>query len=408
MGERFSCLPVVMIGLLFSLACGCSGPSTFAETRTESTSESALPLRVAVTKPETVKMERGLDLTGEFRPWQQADLHAKVAGYLKTLNVDIGSRVTAGQVIAVLEVPEMEADREELTAAVQHSRSEEVRAGASIERAKAQVAVAKASFDRLNEVNQREKGLVARQELDEVAARHRAAEADLAIAEAALNTSGQATQAAKARLSRIDTMLQYARITAPFSGVVTKRYVDVGNMIQAGTNSQTQAVPVVQIANTAKLRLSIVVPESAVPDVNVGTEVDIRVPSFGRSFQGRIARLTESVATSTRTMAAEIDVPNPDLSISPGIIAVVRLRTTSTRDVLAVPLQAISRRGGQSYVLTVGQQGIVEERTIKSGLESASHVEVVEGVSAKDRVIIGAKTLVRPGQSVEAAEEIAN
>jgi RND family efflux transporter MFP subunit len=353
-------------------------------------------------------MERGFDLTGEFRPWQQADLHAKVAGYLKTLNVDIGSRVGAGQVIAVLEVPELEAEREEATATVQHSKSEESRARASIDRARAQVAVAKASSDRLNEVNQREKGLVARQELDEAAARHRAAEADLAIAEAALNTSGQATQAAKARLSRIEAMLHYARITAPFSGVVTKRYVDPGNMIQAGTNSQTQAVPVVQIASTSKLRLSIVVPESAVPDVHVGTGVDIRVPSLGRNFQGRIARLTENVVTSTRTMAAEIDIPNSDHSISPGIVAVVRLRTTSTRDVLAVPVQAISRRGGQSFLFTVGPKGTVEERTVKSGLESASHIEVVEGVSAEDRVIVGAKALVRPGQTVEPAEEIAN
>ncbi len=351
-------------------------------------------------------MDRGFDLSGEFRAWQQADLHARVPGYLKVLKVDIGSRVESGQVLAVLEAPELEAERVEAAAAVQRSVSEHARTLTSVEQAKAQVAVTNASFDRLKAVNAKEKGLVAGQELDEAAARRAAAEAAFAGAQAAIEAASQGIQAAKARLARVEAMLEYTRIIAPFSGIVTKRYVDPGNMVQAGTSPQT--VPVVQISDVSRLRLLIVVPESAVPDIRLGTEVDVRIPSTGTTFTGKIARFSDQVSSSSRTMAAEIDVPNSRNTVSPGMIAQVRLRTTGTRDVVAVPVQAVSRRGGQSFVLSVGPQGKVEERRIQAGLESASHIEVVDGISKDDRVIVGAKMLIQPGQVVTPVEESVN
>jgi RND family efflux transporter MFP subunit len=360
-------------------------------------------LRVAVQRPATVKLDRGFDLSGEFLAWQQADLHARIPGYLKVLKVDLGSRVQSNELLAVLEAPELEAERVEAAAAVERSVSEEVRARATVQHARAQVAVAKASFDRLAAVNAKEKGLVAGQELDEAAARRAAAEATLAGAEAAIEAAGKNVQSAKARLARVEAMLEYTRITAPFSGTVTKRYVDPGNMIQAGTSPQT--VPVVQVSDTSRLRLLIVIPETAVPDVKVGTPVDIRVPSLGTEFPGKIARFSDQVSSSSRTMAAEIDVANPKGSISPGMIAQVRLRTAGMRAVLAIPIQAVSRRGGQAFVMTVGPKGTVDERRVQVGVESASHVEVVGGVSAADRIIVGAKTLILPGQAVTPVEE---
>ena len=125
------------------------------------------------------------------------------------------------------------------------------------------------------------------------------------------------------------------------------------------TASSTQALPVVQIAATEKLRLTIVVPESIVPDLRVGTTATVRVPALGYEFEGRIARFTDDVSSSSRTMEAQIDVANANGRISPGMIAVVSLHTAGVRNVLAIPVQSISRRGGQSYVLTVSADGAI-------------------------------------------------
>jgi RND family efflux transporter MFP subunit len=350
-------------------------------------------------------MDRRLELTGEFRAWQQADLHAKVAGYLKTLHVDIGSRVEAGQAIAVLEAPELEAERSEALAAIDRAQSEEMRAKAGVDRAKSLLRVARSALERLQAVNAKEKGLVSGEEIDEATARQSAAEAELASAQASLESTRQSVHAAKARRERIEAMLQYTRISAPFSGVVTRRYVDPGNMVQAGTSSHTQAVPVVQIASIQRLRLCVVVPEAAVPDVRPGAAVEITIPALGETRSGTVARLAENIASDSRTMEVQIDVVNRDGRISPGMIAQVRLQAKAQRDVMAVPVQAIGRRGGQSYVLAIGGDGRAEERKVRAGLESATHIEVLEGLAATDRVVVGARTLIQPGQLVEAAEE---
>lgn len=364
--------------------------------------------RVAVTGLETVRMDRSLELSGEFRAWQQADLHAKVAGYLRQINVDIGSRVRAGDTIAVLDAPEVLAERTELVAASQRAESDELHAAAAANRARAQLKLAAAALERLKAVNEKEKGLIAAQELDEARARQAAAEADVASAEASMQSGRRSVEAAKARLARVDAMLEYTKITAPFGGVVTKRYVDPGTMVQAGTASSTQALPVVQIAASDKLRLTIVVPESAVSDIRIGTRVSVRIPSLGEKFDARISRFTDQVTSSSRTMEAQIDVANGNGRISPGMIAEVRVHTAGSRDVLALPVQTISRRGGQSYVLTVGADGKVEEKRFEGGLETASHVEVVAGLGREDRVVMGARTLLQPGDVVEVQRAAAN
>ena len=121
------------------------------------------------------------------------------------------------------------------------------------------------------------------------------------------------------------TLIEYTRVTAPFAGVITKRYADTGSMIQAGTASQTQAMPVVRLSENSLLRLILPVPESAVPTVHIGQPVEVRVPTLNRSFPGRVARFTGKISSSTRTMETEVDVPNPNLVLMPGMYAEVDL-----------------------------------------------------------------------------------
>ena len=392
--------------ILLAAVAALAGCSAQGEPKAEKAPQSRQ--RVAVQKPQLVRMDRNLELSGEFRAWQQADLHAKIAGYLRELNVDIGSRVRAGQTIAVLEVPELAAERTELNASLQRAESEELHATAGVNGARAQLRLAIAALDRLTAVNEKEKGLVAGQEIDEARARRAAAEANLASAEAAVQSARKSIEAARARVRRVEAMLDYTRIIAPFDGVITKRNVDPGSMVQAGTASSTQAVPVVQIAAINKLRLTIVVPESAVPDVEIGTMATVRIPALGQTFEARIARVTENIASASRTMEAQIDTPNSNGRISPGMLATVRLHTSGARDVLAIPLQAVSRRGGQAFVYTVSPNGKVDEKRIEAGLETASHVEIVQGLEPAERVIVSARALIQPGDIVDANQETAN
>ena len=167
------------------------------------------------------------------------------------------------------------------------------------------------TYTRLTDVAKKRPGLVAQQEIDDAHSKDLMAEAQVAAAKSNLSASLQAVGITKADLARSKTMSGYTRVTAPFTGVVTKRFADTGSMIQAGTASQTQAMPLVRLSQNGLLRLILPVPESAVPGVHVGQQVEVTVPSLNRIFPGKVARFAEKVQTATRTMETEVDVHNP-------------------------------------------------------------------------------------------------
>ena len=204
-----------------------------------------------------------------------------------------------------------------------------------------------------------------------------------------------------ARRSKLETLLAYSRITAPFAGVITKRYADPGAMIQAGTASQSQAMPVVQLSKADVLRLILPVPESIVPRVHLGVPVAVRVPALNRTFEGKVARFTSTIQLSTRTMDTEVDVPNPLLELMPGMYAYATLTLDRRPDALAIPIQAISDRGKTSTVLVVNAQKQIEARRVTLGIETPSMIEVVSGLNQNDLVIIGNHGELKPGQLVE-------
>jgi len=235
---------------------------------------------------------------------------------------------------------------------------------------------------------------VAQQDLDAARDQDQASEAAIASAR-------QSVAESEANESRIRTMLGYAVITAPFDGVITRRYADTGALIQAGTSSNTQAMPVVSLAEDRLLRLVFPVPESAVPFVREGTPVDVDVQSLQRKFAGKVVRFSGQVDRATRTMQTEVDVPNPDLRLTPGMYASVSVVLENRPNALSVPVQAVA--GGTALV--VGPDGAVEERSVKLGLATPGRVEVVDGLRENERVVIGGRTRVRPGDRVEAKVE---
>lgn len=345
-----------------------------------------VPPVVPVVRVEREDLAREVVVEAELRPFQEVDLHAKVAGYLESITVDIGDRVKAGQLLAVLDVPELADDLRRAEAMTRRCAEE-------VSRAEAARDAVHLPFERLRSVEQSHSNLVARQELDLAEANDRAAASTLAAARAQ-------AEVADAELAKLRTMQRYARILAPFDGVVTRRFADPGALIQAGTTSATQAQPVVRISDAHRLRLSFPLSVAHVDSLRVGDPVEIRLTGSGRQQAGVVARTAGKVDPGTRKMEVEVDVPNEDLALIPGTYASVRLRLDRRARALVVPTEAVARGHGAT-VLAVDARHLLVERTVKLGLETAAKVEVLAGLAEGDLVLVGNRSRLRPGQEVD-------
>jgi RND family efflux transporter MFP subunit len=352
---------------------------------------------VALVKRGTVS--NSFSVAGEFVPYQEVELHAKVAGYIKKISVDIGDQVKAGQVLAVLEVPELNAQVVGADAGVQHSRQEILRLRSEVVRANANHASVHTAAERLQQVFKVQPGLIAQQELDDAIAKDQSAEAQVEAAKSALAAAEEGLAGSQATQTQVKAMQEYSRIVAPFNGVVTWRYADTGSLIQAGT-SNNNSLPVVKVAQVNILRLRLPVPESVSSHVRVGTDADIRVQATGEHIKGKVARLTDSFDRQTRTMQVEVDVPNPARKLSPGMYADVSLLLDNRQGAITVPVQALKHENDKTTVFLVNQENRVELREIRVGLEQPDRVEVLAGLNAGDKVIVGNFSAYRPGQLV--------
>jgi RND family efflux transporter MFP subunit len=340
-------------------------------------------------------------LTAEFKPYQEVDVMAKVAGYVKQIRVDIGDRVRQGELLATLEVPEMADDLSRAKAALDRSNAEVKRAAEELQRAQSAHEVTHLTYTRLTGVMKDRPGLVAQQEVDDARGKDLVAEAQVSAAKSSLVAAQEQVRVAQAELSKIKTMSDYTRVTAPFDGVITKRYADTGSMIQAGVSSQTQAMPVVRLSQNKLLRLILPVPESVVPSVRVGQSVEVSVPSLKRTFPGRVARLANRVQLDTRTMPTEVDVPNPQLVLVPGMYAEVDLTLEKRDKALSIPISAVAGSETDPLAYVVNPDRKVEIRHIQTGMQTANRVEVRSGLREGDLVVIGNRNQLVAGQQVE-------
>jgi len=346
-------------------------------------------------------IENALTLSAAFRPYQQVDVHAKVAGYIRNIYVDVGDQVKAGQVLAILEVPELSAQVAGAKADIQRSEDGIRRAQSEILRAQSTHGAYHAAYTRLKQASDARPGLIAAQELDDSQAKDQESEAQVASARAALAEAQGQLGVAQASLSRLSALEGYSHITAPFTGVITKRYADTGALIQAGTSSETQSMPVVQLDEWSRLRLVVPVPESAVPLLHLGSTVQVHVSALHRDFEGHVARFADALNEETRTMHTEIDVENTDGTLKDGMYADAKIVLDRHNDALTVPIQAVERHSTGASVLLVDAQGRVEERPIALGTESSDSIEVLKGLNENDKVIIGSHGEFHAGEKVQ-------
>jgi RND family efflux transporter MFP subunit len=354
---------------------------------------------VAVARAKRGTIANSLSIAGQFLPYQNVDLHAKVAGYIRQINVDIGDRVHTGEVLAVLEIPELVAQVDEAKAEVNHAEEEIQRAQSEVLRAEADNVALHANAVRMVNTDKAQPGLIAQQELDNATARDRASGARVDAAKSALAAAKQQLAVARADQQHYAALSGYARIIAPYDGVVTWRFSDTGALVQAGT-SNTSGLPVVTVAQVDLLRLRIPVPESIAAKVRIGDSADVRVQATGEHFAGKVTRFTDALDPSTRTMQVEIDVPNPNYDLQPGMYADVTLLANSKTNALMVPVEAIQRNGTKTDLLVVDAQNRVERRDVEIGVESSNHIEIVSGLTEGERVIVGNLGNYQSGETV--------
>jgi RND family efflux transporter MFP subunit len=381
-------LLVMLLGLLPS--CG--------RVRAKGNAQGAVT--VGVTQVSRKSLQRSITLSSELVPFQEIDVYAKESGYVQKLYVDYGSRVKEGQLMATLEIPELVAQLQEDQAAIKNATDEVSRAQHMLKRYQAMHKVLDLEYTRLYGVSQTRPGLVAQQEVDDAQGKDLAAASEVDAAEAALAAAQSSLVVSQSKLIHDQALFDYSHITAPFSGVVTQRYANLGTLMQAGTSSSTQAMPLVRLSEDDLFRLVIPVPESDVRYIRVGDPVDLLVPSLNRRFPGKVARFSVDVREDTRTMHTEVDVPNPDRLLVPGMYAEATFGVEARQDVLAVPLQAVSQQGDQTWVYVVSPTNRVEDRPIKLGIQTSTEAEVVSGLAEGESVIVSDRSSLKPGQEV--------
>jgi RND family efflux transporter MFP subunit len=356
---------------------------------------------VGVVKVTRQDLSNELRIASEFIPFQEIDVTAKVSGYIKKLNIDWGSHVHQGQLMAVLEVPELDAQVAKDRAAVERADKDVARAEQDLSRAQSAYTVAHVTYTRLAGVQKVRPDLVSQEDVDVAHGKDLGTAASVSAAQDALAAAQQELQVANSSLAKDEAYLNYARITAPFDGVVTRLDGYLGALLPAGTSNATATLPLCRLSQNNLLRLVIPVPERVVPDIHVGKTVNVQVTALNRVFPGKVIRFSGQIDLATRTMHTEVQVPNPNYEIVPGMYAYVQIPLQSEANVLAVPIQAVeSTTEGKGTVLVVNSQNKIESRPVTLGIQTANEVEIVSGVRENELVVFGEQNRYRPGETV--------
>lgn len=381
--------------ILSALASGCG------EKRKAEAEDPANAPRVATVKVQRKSLASTLEISSEFLPYQEVDVYAKVSGYIQKSYVDWGTHVKQGQILAVLEIPELQQQLLQDEAAVRRSDQDVARAHEEQSRAESAYNVAHITYTRLADVQKSRPELVAQQEIDVAQGKDLEASAGVSSSKDALAAAEQALLALKAALDKDKAMFAYARMTAPFDGVVTQIYAYTGALLPAGTSSAKDQSALCRLSQNDLLRLVIPVPERAVADIRDGEQLEVEVSALKRTFAGKIARFSDQIDPATRTMHTEVTVPNSNYELVPGMYAGVKIPLHSVADVLTVPLQAVESAGvGQGTVLIVNSTNHLERREVKLGLETTTDTEVLSGLRENDTVVFGEQNQFKEGELV--------
>jgi RND family efflux transporter MFP subunit len=359
-----------------------------------------------------VKVTRGnlgsqLEIASEFLPYQEISVFAKVSGYIQKLYVDWGTHVKEGQLLAVLEIPELEQQMHQDEALIHKGESDVQRAQEELSRYQSEYNVAHLNSTRLAGVQKTQPGLVAQQDIDNAQGKDVQADAEVSAAKDFLAAANQNLLAAEAALEKDKALYGYARITAPFDGVVTEIDAYKGALLPAGTSSNLSGSSsnkdsLCRLAQNNLLRLVIPLPERAVPDVHMGETISVDVSGLHRTFPGKIVRFSDQIDTQTRTMHTEVEVPNPRYELVPGMYASVQIPLHTVQNVLTLPVQAVQPSAeGLGTVLVVNKDNRIETRSVTLGLQTANSVEIVSGVQEGELAVMGEQSQYKTGELVK-------
>jgi RND family efflux transporter MFP subunit len=388
-----STIKPVLLTLLFAAAFGFAGCGS-------GKNENVAPT-VAVVKVARENISDTLEIASEFQPYQEIDVFAKVSGYIRKLYVNYGTHVKQGQLLADLEVPELEQQVQQDEAMAQRSQQDLERYRQELNSAESSYTVAHLSYTRIADVQKSQPGLVAQQEVDDALGKDQEAAAAVSGAKDAVSGAEQALLSAKAALDKDKDIFAYTHITAPFDGVVTSINAYTGALLPAGTTSSKGDLALCHLSQNDLLRLVIPLPERAVPDVQIGETVSVNVTTLNKTLQGKIVRFSDQIDLQTRTMYTEVDVPNPDYSLVPGMYVSVVIPLRTQQNVLTVPLQAVHLSGeSKGSVLIVNDSGRIERRDVTLGIQTADKAEIVTGLTEGDEVVLGEQDQYKPDELV--------
>jgi RND family efflux transporter MFP subunit len=406
-----------IIGAILVLDLATSGRSAETGEAADDQAEKSTAGRavsVEVVSPRRETMTRELRMPATLLPYEAVDLYAKTSGYVLEIKVDIGDRVNRGDELLIIDVPEMADDLRRAEAILAAKLAQAVRAEAMIETARATVQRAEAEHD-LSHLNHqrtqalREGNAVPQQQLDEAKshlavanALLRVAQAEITSAVADLKVAESEVAVAEAAVGRIETLMGYATIRAPFEGAITNRLVDPGAFVRSAAQGVT--TPLLTIAMTNRLRLALEIPETDAPFVDVGTEVLVDVKAVGgEPIRASVARTARSLKTDTRTMRVELDLDNSDGRLTPGMYAQVVVNLETKQQAMVIPSKAIRVRGRALSVL-VAEAGVARAKPVEIGYDDGIRAEITAGLDGNEQIIVSANNAVTPGAPVRVAE----
>jgi RND family efflux transporter MFP subunit len=354
-----------------------------------------------VVKVTRRNISSSLDIASEFLPFQEIDIYAKESGYIKKLYVDWGTHVKTGQLLAELEIPELQQQLQGDQAAVTRSEQDLDRAHEELARAQSSYAVAHITYTRMANVQKTRPELISQQDIDVAQGKDLEGAASVSAAKDSVAAGEAALANAKASLARDNALFAYSRMTAPFDGVVTRMYAYTGALLPAGTSSNIGESALCRLSQNDLLRLVIPVPERVAAHIHMGEEIEVDVSALKKNFTGKVIRFSDQIDMSTRTMHTEVQVQNPKYEIIPGMYADVKLPVTTDMGVLTLPVQAVREKGtGEGVVLVVNSSNHIESKTVKTGLQTPTSVEILAGLQEKDTVIYGEQQQYKEGMLI--------
>lgn len=396
--------------LVVTSGCGKSVPDTGPPA---SVSAERVPV-VMVVQPERKTLRPVIEQPAHVEAFEETPLVARIAGYLHKVHVDIGDRVRKDDVLAELHVPEMEVELKQKEALVRQAEAE-------LQLAKDSILLAEAEYKRMKSQSERfakvGSGVLDRENIEETRYGFEASQAKLAMARSDVNVKEARLAVAKANHDYVQAMLHYSKVRAPFEGVIVRRNVHTGHFLQPGTGAATQ--PLFVVARTDLVRVFAEVPEAEALIVSVGCPARVRVQSIkGQEFVGNVTRLSWSLDARARTLRVEIDLPNFQGLLRPGMYATVTLSAEFSNR-LTLPTSAVGTQGGQMVCFQV-EGGKAVRVPIQIGLRAGNLVEVLEkqcrpakageegaweNFTGEEKIVQSSLSGLKDGQAVEVLSE---